>query len=52
MSIESEVRVGSIATVKVGRNEVTVTVTAVTEHGWMVESQSTGAPVRSQSWNG
>lgn len=38
----SEVKVGTIATVKVGRNEVTVEVIAATEHGWMVKSQSSG----------
>lgn len=40
--MSSEGKVGTIATVKVGRNEVTVEVTAVTEHGWMVRSQSSG----------
>lgn len=38
----SNIKAGTIATVKVGRNEVTVEVTAVTEHGWMVRSQSSG----------
>ena len=42
MCVESEIRVGSIVTVKVGRNEVTVTVTEVMEHGWRVKSQSRG----------
>ena len=42
MSIESEITVGTIAIVKVGRNEVEVTVTEITEHGWKVKSQSTG----------
>ena len=42
MSIESEITVGSIAIVKVGRNEVEVTVTEITAHGWKVKSQSTG----------
>lgn len=42
MCVESEVRVGSVVTVKVGRNEVTVTVTEVMEHGWRVKSQSSG----------
>lgn len=42
MCVESEIRVGSIVTVKVGRNEVTVTVTEVMEHGWRVKSQSSG----------
>lgn len=38
----SEVKVGTVATVKVGRNEVTVEVIAVTENGWKVRSQSSG----------
>ena len=42
MSIESEITVGSIAIVKVGRNEVEVTVTEITASGWKVKSQSTG----------
>ncbi len=40
--MSSEIKVGTIATVKVGRNEVTVEVTAATEHGWRVRSQSSG----------
>ena len=42
MNVGSEVTVGTIAIVKVGRNEVEVTVTGITEHGWMVKSRSTG----------
>ena len=42
MSIESEVTVGTVVVVKVGRNEVKVTVTEITDHGWKVKSQSTG----------
>ena len=42
MSIESEITVGTKVIVKVGRNEVEVTVTEITEHGWKVKSQSTG----------
>ena len=42
MSIESEITVGSKVIVKVGRNEVEVTVTEITAHGWKVKSQSTG----------
>ena len=42
MSIASEITVGTIAIVKIGRNEVEVTVTEITEHGWKVKSQSTG----------
>lgn len=42
VKMSSEVKVGTVATVKVGRNEVTVEVTAVTEHGWRVKSQSSG----------
>ena len=42
MSIASEVTVGTVVVVKVGRNEVEVTVTEVTAHGWKVKSQSTG----------
>lgn len=42
MSIESTITVGTIAIVKVGRNEVEVTVTEVTATGWKVKSQSTG----------
>lgn len=38
----SNIKAGTIATVKVGRNEVTVEVTAATGHGWMVRSQSSG----------
>lgn len=40
MSIASEVKVGTIATVKVGRNEVEVTVIAITANGWQVKSNS------------
>jgi len=42
MSIESSITVGTIAIVKVGRNEVEVTVTEITATGWKVKSQSTG----------
>ena len=42
MSIESSITVGTVAIVKVGRNEVEVTVTEVTATGWKVKSQSTG----------
>ena len=42
MSIESNITVGTIAIVKVGRNEVEVTVTEVTATGWKVKSQTTG----------
>lgn len=42
MNVGSEITVGTIAIVKVGRNEVEVTVTGITEHGWMVKSRSTG----------
>ena len=42
MSIESEITVGTKVIVKVGRNEVEVTVTEITGHGWKVKSQSTG----------
>ena len=42
MSIESNITVGTVAIVKVGRNEVEVTVTEVTANGWKVKSQSTG----------
>ena len=42
MSSTSEVKVGTIVIVKVGRNEVEVTVTEITGHGWKVRSQSTG----------
>ena len=38
----SEVKIGTVATVKVGRNEVTVEVVAVTENGWKVRSRSSG----------
>ena len=41
-SIESEITVGTKVIVKVGRNEVEVTVTEITGHGWKVKSQSTG----------
>ena len=42
MSVESEITVGTIVVVKIGRNEVEVTVTEITAHGWKVRSQSTG----------
>ena len=42
MSIESNITIGTVAIVKVGRNEVEVTVTEVTATGWKVTSQSTG----------
>ncbi len=42
MSIESEITIGTKVIVKVGRNEVEVTVTEITGHGWKVKSQSTG----------
>ena len=44
MSIANEitVAVGTVAIVKIGRNEVEVTVTEVTANGWKVKSQSTG----------
>lgn len=42
MSIESEITVGTKVIVKVGRNEVEVTVTEITGHGWKVRSQSIG----------
>ena len=44
MSIANEitVTVGTVAIVKIGRNEVEVTVTEVTANGWKVKSQSTG----------
>ena len=42
MSVESEITVGTIVVVKIGRNEVEVTVTEVTANGWKVRSQSTG----------
>ena len=42
MSIESSITVGTVAIVKVGRNEVEVTVTEVTATGWKVKSQTTG----------
>lgn len=42
MNVGSEITVGTIAIVKVGRNEVEVTVTGITEHGWRVKSRSTG----------
>ena len=42
MSIESEITVGTIVIVKVGRNEVEVTVTEATANGWKVKSQKTG----------
>ena len=42
MSIESNVEVGSIATVKIGRNSVLVTVMEITAGGYKVKSQSSG----------
>ena len=42
MSIESEVTVGTKVVVKVGRNEVEVTVTEITANGWKVRSLSSG----------
>jgi hypothetical protein len=42
MSIASEITVGTVAIVKVGRNEVEVTVTEITAVGWKVRSQTTG----------
>lgn len=42
MNVGSEITVGAIAIIKVGRNEVEVTVTGITERGWMVKSRSTG----------
>ena len=42
MSIESSITVGTVAIVKVGRNEVEVTVTEITATGWKVKSQTTG----------
>ena len=42
MSIESTITVGTIAIVKIGRNEVDVTVTEITANGWKVKSQTTG----------
>ena len=42
MSIESTIAVGTIAIVKIGRNEVEVTVTEITANGWKVKSQTTG----------
>jgi len=42
MSIASEITVGTVAIVKIGRNEVEVTVTEITANGWKVKSQSTG----------
>ena len=42
MSIESEITVGTIVVVKVGRNEVEVTVTEITANGWRVRSLSSG----------
>lgn len=38
----SEVKVGTIATVKIGRNEVEVTVIEITADGWKVKSNSSG----------
>ena len=37
MSIDSEITVGTKVIVKVGRNEVEVTVTEITGHGWKVK---------------
>lgn len=42
MSIESEITIGTKVIVKVGRNEVEVTVTEITATGWKVKSQTTG----------
>ena len=42
MSIASEITVGAVVVVKVGRNEVEVVVTEITANGWKVKSQSTG----------
>ena len=42
MSIESTITDGTIAIVKIGRNEVEVTVTEITANGWKVKSQTTG----------
>ena len=42
MSIASEITVGTVVIVKIGRNEVEVTVTEITAHGWKVKSQTTG----------
>ena len=42
MSIASEITVGAVVVVKVGRNEVEVVVTEITAHGWKVKSQTTG----------
>ena len=42
MSIESSITGGTVAIVKVGRNEVEVTVTEITATGWKVKSQTTG----------
>lgn len=38
----SEVKAGTVATVKVGRNEVEVTIIEATANGWMVKSNSSG----------
>ena len=42
MSIESEITVGTVVIVKVGRNEVEVIITEATANGWKVKSQKTG----------
>ena len=42
MSIASEITVGTVAIVKIGRNEVEVVVTEITANGWKVKSQTTG----------
>ena len=42
MNVGSEITVGTIAIVKIGRNEVEVTVTEITANGWKVKSQTTG----------
>ena len=44
MSIANEINVavGTVAIVKIGRNEVEVTVTEITANGWKVKSQTTG----------
>lgn len=42
MCVASEVSVGTIAIVKVGRNEVEVEVIAILPHGWRVKSRTSG----------
>lgn len=39
---ETNIAVGAVAEVKIGRNMVTVEVTEILEHGWKVRSQSSG----------